>query len=193
MLEQLTRILNSVAAGDARASEELLPLVYSELRKLAEARMDKTPPGNTLQPTALVHEAYLRLVGADDPGWDGRHHFFGAAAQAMRDILVEQARRKSRLKHGGDKQRADIDLASLAAEPDTEEILAIDGALKELEGVDARSAQVVVLRYFGGLTEVETAAILGVSESTVVRDWRYARAWLSRMLRSTDEDPGEGI
>ena len=192
-MEQITQILNAAAAGDACASEQLLPLVYGELRKLAAARMAKTPPGNTLQPTALVHEAYLRLVGSQEPGWDGRHHFFGAAARAMRDILVEQARRKSRLRHGGEQQRADIDLDSLASEPDTTEILAVDGALAELEKTDARSAHVVVLRYFGGLTEAETAAVLGLSESTVVRDWRYARAWLYRRLQGVQLDTGEGI
>jgi len=192
-LEQLTHILNAAASGDAEASERLLPLVYAELRKLAEARMAKTPPGNTLQPTALVHEAYLRLAGAEDPHWEGRHHFFGAAARAMRDILVEQARRKSRLRHGGEKRRANIDLDAIAREPDTAEVLAVDDALEELERVDARSAQVVVLRYFGGLTEAETAAVLGVSESTVVRDWRYARTWLYRRLRSSETGTGEGI
>ena len=192
ILEQFTQILNAAASGDAEASEQLLPLVYAELRKLAEARMAKTPPGNTLQPTALVHEAYLRVAGADDPNWEGRHHFFGAAAQAMRDILVEQARRKSRLKHGGGKRRADIQLDALAEEPDTTEVLAVDGALEELERLDARSARVVVLRYFGGLTEAETAAVLGVSESTVVREWRYARTWLYRKMRASEPGTHEG-
>jgi len=192
-VEQLTQVLNAAASGDAEASEQLLPLVYTELRKLAELRMAKTPPGNTLQPTALVHEAYLRLVGSQDPGWEGRHHFFGAAAKAMRDILVEQARRKSRLKHGGGQRRADIDLDALSREPDTTEILAVDAALRELETTDARSAHVVVLRYFGGLTEAETAAILGSSESTVARDWRYARAWLYRKLERHELGTGEGI
>ena len=131
-------------------------------------------------------------MGQEDPGWDGRNHFFGAAAQAMRDILVEQARRKSRLRHGGEKKRADIDIDSMPSEPDTGEILAIDGALGELEQTDARSAHVVVLRYFGGLTEAETAAILGVSESTVVRDWRYARTWLYRKLQDPTHSAGEG-
>jgi RNA polymerase sigma factor (TIGR02999 family) len=192
-LKQVTQILKAVASGDARASEELLPLVYTELRQLAESRLAKTPPGNTLQPTALVHEAYLRLVGAQDPGWEGRHHFFGAAARAMRDILVEQARRKSRLKHGGKQRRAEVNLDELAREPDTAEILAVNEALESLEKSDARAAQVVVLRYFGGLTEAETAAILEVSESTVVRDWRYARTWLYRALMQGGHDPGEGI
>lgn len=192
-MQPITQILEAVASGDAHASEQLLPLVYSELRKLAESRLAKTPPGNTLQPTALVHEAYLRLVGDQNPGWEGRHHFFGAAARAMRDILVEQARRKARIKHGGERRRADVNLDELSREPDTTEILAVNDALEELEKVDARSAQVVVLRYFGGLTETETAAILEVSESTVVRDWRYARTWLYRKLKQGGRDPGEGI
>jgi len=192
-MQPITQILEAVASGDAHASEQLLPLVYNELRKLAESRLAKTPPGNTLQPTALVHEAYLRLVGEQDPGWEGRHHFFGAAARAMRDILVEQARRKARLKHGGERRRADVNLDELSREPDTTEILAVNDALEELEKVDARSAQVVVLRYFGGLTEPETAAILEVSESTVVRDWRYARTWLYRRLKQGANDTGEGI
>jgi len=161
-------------------------LVYKELRTLAEARLSKTPPGNTLQPTALVHEAYLRLVGAGDPGWEGRNHFFGAAAQAMRNILVEQARRKARIKHGGGRVRVDFDHVDPPAEPPPEEVLAVNQAIEKLEAEDPRSAQVVVLRYFGGLTEPEAAAVLGVSESSVVRDWRYARTWLFRELSPLD-------
>ncbi|MCP4246298.1 MAG: sigma-70 family RNA polymerase sigma factor [bacterium] len=179
-------MLVAAARGEKRAAEELLPLVYAELRRLAEARMAKTPPGGTLQPTALVHEAYLRLVGSGDPGWKGRHHFFGAAAQAMRDILVEQARRKARLKRGGDRKRVDIDPANFAGEPQAEEIVAVDEALKRLEQQDARSAEIVLLRYFAGLTEAEIAAALDLSERTVRRDWRYARSWLQRELSRTD-------
>jgi RNA polymerase sigma factor (TIGR02999 family) len=185
-VEQLTQILNAAVGGDDEAAKQLLPLVYQELRSLAESRLAKTPPGNTLQPTALVHEAYIRLVGSGDPGWEGRNHFFGAAAQAMRDILVEQARRKSRIKHGGGKKRVDFPIDEVSVEPPAEEVLAVDGALGKLEAEDGRAAQVVVLRYFGGLTESETSAILGISESTVVRDWRYARSWLARELASSD-------
>jgi RNA polymerase sigma factor (TIGR02999 family) len=148
----------------------------------------KTPPGNTLQPTALVHEAYLRLVGSGDPGWQGRKHFFGAAAQAMRDILVEQARRKARIKHGGGRVRLELNHIDAPAAPQPEEVVAVDEVLGKLEKEDPRAAQVVVLRYFGGLTEPEAAAVLGVSESTVVRDWRYARTWLFREL----SPPGPG-
>jgi RNA polymerase sigma factor (TIGR02999 family) len=169
-LNEVTQILNAAAGGDSDAARHLLPLVYGELRKLAEARLAKTPPGNTLQPTALVHEAYLRLIGSGDPGWQGRNHFFGAAARAMRDILVEQARRKARIKHGGGRARLELDDVQLVVEPDPQEVLAVDEALAKLEKEDPRTAQVVILRYFGGLTEPETAAILDVSESTVVRE-----------------------
>lgn len=148
--------------------------------------MAKTPPGNTLQATALVHEAYMRLVGSGDPGWKGRGHFFGAAAQAMRDILVEQARRKARLKRGGDRKRVNVDPDELAAEPQPEAILAIDEALGRLEQEDARSAEIVLLRFFAGLTEGEIAAGLGLSERTVRREWRYARSWLQRELPDAD-------
>lgn len=178
--------MDAAAAGDEEASATLLPLVYDELRKLAEARLAKTPPGNTLQPTALVHEAYLRLIGSGDPGWDGRNHFFGAAAQAMRDILVEQARRKSRIKRGGDRKRVPLEGIDSDAPVDArpEEVLAVNDSLEALEAEDPRAAQVVVLRYFGGLSEPEAAAILGVSESTVTREWRYARSWLFRRMSS---------
>jgi RNA polymerase sigma factor (TIGR02999 family) len=187
-LNEVTQILNAAAGGDSDAARQLLPLVYGELRKLAEARLAKTPPGNTLQPTALVHEAYLRLIGSGDLGWQGRNHFFASAAQAMRDILVEQARRKARIKHGGGRARLDLEAVDPAVEPDPEEVLAVDEALAKLEKEDPRGAQVVVLRYFGGLTEPETAAILDVSESTVVRDWKFARTWLFRAFRSAHPD-----
>jgi RNA polymerase sigma factor (TIGR02999 family) len=187
----ITTILVAVSQGDREAARELLPRVYEELRRLARARMAKTPPGNTLQPTALVHEAYLRLVTGGDPGWKGRQHFFGAAARAMRDILVEQARRKARRKHGGDRQTVEIQLGELAVEPRPEQLLALDEALTRLEQEDARGAQVVLLRYFGGLTEAETAAALGVSERTVRREWGYARSRLQRALADSDKGGGE--
>lgn len=191
-LNEVTEILSAAAGGDSDAARRLLPLVYGELRKLAESRLAKTPPGNTLQPTALVHEAYLRLIGSGDPGWQGRNHFFGAAAQAMRDILVEQARRKARIKHGGGLARMELADVDAPAEPDPQEILAVNDALAKLEKEDPRGAQVVVLRYFGGLTEPETAAILDVSESTVVRDWKFARTWLFREFRASHPEPTEG-
>jgi RNA polymerase sigma factor (TIGR02999 family) len=151
--------------------------------------MAKTPPGNTLQPTALVHEAYLRLVGREDPGWSSRGHFFAAAAQAMRHILVEQARRKGRQKHGGGRRRLDVDDVDLAIESPVEDMLALDEALSRLRESDKRKADVVMLRYFAGLTIEETAKMLGVSEPTVERDWRFARALLYDQL--TPPEPGD--
>ena len=168
--EDVTRMLHAASAGDARASAELLPLVYDELRELARARMARTPPGNTLQPTALVHEAYLRLVGRDASSWNSRGHFFAAAAQAMRQILVDQARRKGRLKHGGGLGRVDLDRAEPVIEPPTDDILALDEALNRLEQDDPRKVQVVMLRYFAGLTEAETAAAMDLSPATVRRE-----------------------
>jgi RNA polymerase sigma factor (TIGR02999 family) len=188
----VTRILGAAAAGDDQAAGELLRLVYSELRELARARMAKTPPGNTLQPTALVHEAYLRLIGKDDPKMSkSRAHFFAAAAQAMRDILVEQARRKKRQKRGGGRQRIDLDGADLAAVPlgpPAGDILALDEALRKLEREEPRLVEVVKLRFFAGLTIAETAAALGVSVPTVERDWRFARTLLYTQLGGSQAD-----
>ena len=181
-MEQVTRVLEAMAAGDAHAADELLPLVYRELRRFAESRLAQTPPGNTLQPTALVHEAYLQLVHSGDPGWSGRNHFFGAAARAMREILVDQARRKSRERHGGALSRVDLDPEAVSFETESDAILAVDDALTVLETEDPRSARIVTLRYFGGLSEDETAAVLAVSKSTVAREWRFARTWLHRRL-----------
>lgn len=179
-------MLKSVAQGDRQAAEKLLPLVYDELRKLARARMVQLRPGQTLEPTALVHEAYLRIVGQADPGWDHRGHFFAAAAGAMRDILVEQARRRASLKRGGDRQRVDVDPAELAIEPPTDDVLAVNEALERLEAVDPRKRQVINLRYFAGLPNQEAANVLGVSVGTVEREWRYIRAWLKRELGDRD-------
>ncbi len=144
--------------------------------------------GQTLQPTALVHEAYLRVIGKEDPGWEGRGHFFGAAAQAMRDILVDQARRKAALKHGGGRKRAGIDEAHLPIQPPSGRILALDEALKRLEAEDPRKGQIVNLRYFAGLTAKDTAAALGVSVGTVEREWRYIKAWLQVELTDAPSD-----
>ena len=178
----VTQILSAVRDGDQKAADELLPLVYGELRKLARARMTKTPPGQTLQATALVHEAYLRLIGSDDPGWNSRGHFFAAAGQAMRQILVDQARRKAALKRGGDRERVDLDQATPVIAPPTDQVLALDEALGELEQHAPRQARLVTLRYFAGMTMTETAAALGVSISTVERDWRYVKVWLHEKL-----------
>jgi len=178
----VTRMLRAAELGDAEAARAVLPLVYGELRRLARALMVKTPAGNTLQPTALVHEAYVRLVGKEDPGWNSRGHFFAAAAEAMRRILVEQARRKARQKHGGDLKRVNADEVDLPFEVPTEDILALDEALERLKQTDKRKADVVMLRYFAGLTIEETASALGISEPTVERDWRFARALLYDQL-----------
>ncbi|MHC4769154.1 MAG: sigma-70 family RNA polymerase sigma factor [Planctomycetota bacterium] len=178
------------AAGDRVAAAELLPLIYEDLRKLARARMAKLAPGQTLQPTALVHEAYARVIGSGDPGWDGRGHFFGAAAQAMRNILVDQARSKAALKRGGGRQRLDLQDGDLAIQPPREDILALDEALRRLEADDPRKGRIVNLRYFAGLTAEETAAALDVSVGTVEREWRYIKAWLHTQLAEGDGSGG---
>lgn len=188
---QVTEILQRVSAGDRQASDALLPLVYDQLRALARSKLGHVPPGNTLQPTALVHEAYMRLVGDADKGWDGRAHFFGAAALAMRDILVEQARRKSRLKAGGGRKREDLDAAidqtPAIDAPDElgDDMLALDAALKDLELEDSRKAQAVMLKYFAGLEHDHIAQALGVSVPTIDRDLRFARAWLAGRIKQS--------
>jgi RNA polymerase sigma factor (TIGR02999 family) len=182
-MDDVTRILSALDGGDARASEELLPLVYDELRRLAGRKLVQEPPGQTLEATALVHEAYLRLVGASGGGrWDHRGHFFAAAAEAMRRILVETARRKASLKRGGDVERVDRDVADLAAPGRPEELLAVDEALGRLADVDSRAAELVKLRYFAGLSMVDAASALGVSTRTAERTWTFARAWLRREI-----------
>ncbi|MHC5026588.1 MAG: ECF-type sigma factor [Planctomycetota bacterium] len=179
----VTRALADAAAGDDAAAQRLLPLVYDELRKLAASMMARTPPGNTLQPTALVHEAYLRIGGDLDPDWDGRRHFFFAASRAMRDIIVEQARRKSRKKHGGGRKReADPALLAIEIDAPVDDVLQLDAALRELEQTEPAPAEVVMLRYFSGLTIEETAEVLSVSVPTVTRRWRFARAWLHKRM-----------
>lgn len=182
---EVTQLLQAASGGDSKAARALLPLVYEELRKLAAARMAKEPGGGagmTLEPTALVHEAYLRLVGGQDVAWNSRGHFFGAAALAMRRILVERARHKSRIKHGGEVSRADIDVDQLAGEPDSDQMLALDDALAMLEKTDRRKHDVVMLRYFAGLSIEDAAAALSVSPATVKNDWTFARAWLKRAV-----------
>ena len=190
-MSDVTQILSQIESGDPSAAEQLLPLVYAELRNLAAARLAKEKPGQTLQPTALVHEAYLRLVEGPTAGsWNSRGHFFAAAAEAMRRILIDQARRKARLRHGGDHQRVDIDQLQLSAELESEDFLALNEALDRLAGEEPAAAEVVKLRYFAGLSIDETAAALGISVRTANRDWAYAKAWLHQQLRGSDRDPG---
>ncbi|MHC5113885.1 MAG: ECF-type sigma factor [Planctomycetota bacterium] len=181
----VTQALRAAAGGDRDAAQRLLPLLYDELRRLAAARMGRLAPGQTLQPTALVHEAYMRVVGEADPGWDGRGHFFAAAARAMRNIIVDQARRRAALKRGGGRVRMPLDDADLAIQPPREDVLALDEAMKRLEADDPRKGEIVNLRYFAGLTVEETAASLGVSVGTVEREWRYIRSWLHTQLCDT--------
>ncbi len=166
---------------------ELLPAIYSELRQLADAMVGRLPPGQTLQPTALVHEAYLRLVGDRDPGWEGRRHFFGAAARAMRDILVDQARRKGSRKHGGGNHRVELSDGLALIVPPANDLLAVDEAIQALQLERPDLAEIVLLRYFAGLSIEETAAVLNVSVSTLVREWRFARAWLASRLDDAPE------
>ncbi|HZN36642.1 MAG TPA: ECF-type sigma factor [Pirellulaceae bacterium] len=180
-MSDVTELLDAAAGGDRRAAAELLPLVYGELRQLAAARMAAESPGNTLQPTALVHEAYLRLVGpvAGDR-WDSRGHFFAAAAEAMRRILVESARRKESLKHGGGRQRADYDVVDSASVERPEELLAVDEALAGLAAVDEQAAELVKLRYFAGMSMPEAAKVMNLPLRSAERLWTFARAWLRR-------------
>ena len=182
-MRDVTQILQAIDSGDAGAANELLPLVYGELRRLAAHRMAGEAPGHTLQPTALVHEAYLRLVGPDQAQqWDGRGHFFAAAAEAMRRILVEAARRKKRVKHGGELERVDVDAIDVPLPMPDDELLALDEALNGLAIVDARAAEVVKLCFFVGLTQEQAAKELGISISTAERLWSFARAWLFREM-----------
>jgi RNA polymerase sigma factor (TIGR02999 family) len=182
-MDELTQILNGLERGDPRAARELLPLVYDELRRLAAQRLAQEKPGQTLQATALVHEAYLRLVGKDRAiEWNGRGHFFAAAAEAMRRILVENARRKRTLKQGGDLARQEYDEAILAAPETHEDLEALDEALHLLAEQDPVKARLVELRYFAGLTNQDAATTLGISTATAERYWIYARAWLRRKI-----------
>ena len=182
-MSEVTSILSAIQQGDPRAAEQLLPLVYDELRKLAAQKLAQEKPGQTLQATALVHEAYLRLVGnGEEPCWDNRRHFFAAAAEAMRRILVENARRKQTHKHGGGQQRQDLDAEALVASEPNVDLLALDTALHRLAESDPLKAKLVELRYFAGLTGDEAAAALGMSPSSADRLWVYTRAWLRREL-----------
>jgi len=185
-MAEVTLILDAINRGESQASEKLLPLVYDELRRIAAARMAKEAAGQTLQPTALVHEAWLQLVGDGERSWQNRAHFFGAAADAMRRILVDKARRKSRLKRGGDQVRVDIADVDIAETTPDEEVLRINEALEKLEQEDPEQARIVVLKFFGGLTNEEVAENLRISERTVYRQWVCAKARLFRWVRAEE-------
>lgn len=181
-MSDVTRILRAIDHGDAGASERLLPLVYAELRTLAQARLANERPGQTLQPTALVHEAYLRLIGDEAPPWNSRGHFFGAAAEAMRRILIERARAKGAIKRGGDWRRIDVELADLSLDAPPDGLLELDEALERFKAESPEKARLVELRFFAGLTIEEAAAALGISTASATRCWSYARAWLYQDL-----------
>lgn len=183
----VTRVLQSIEHGDPQAAEELLPLVYEELRKLAGWRMAREPGVQTLQATALVHEAYLRLIGQDDPRWHNSRHFFSAAAEAMRRILVERARQKARLKHGGDWQRVELDEINVATESNEETLLFVSDALEKLAMKDPVCAELIKLRFFAGIPNHQAAEMLGLSERTAKRNWAYARAWLAKEIEQTKD------
>jgi RNA polymerase sigma factor (TIGR02999 family) len=190
-MPNITEVLDAIAQGDDAAAEQLLPLVYDELRKLAAQRLSGEQPGQTLDATALVHEAYLRLVGPGEARhWDNRGHFFAAAAEAMRRILIENARRKSRRKHGGGRRRVELDAEAVAAPTPDEELLALDAALHKFAEQHPDKAKLVELRFFAGLTGEAAAELLGISPSTADRHWVFARAWLKREMQcdnSTEE------
>ncbi len=181
-MPDVTRILGDIERGDPNAARELLPLVYEQLRQLAQHRMAQERPGHSLQATALVHEAYLRLVGDSGLQWANRAHFFSAAAEAMRRILVDSARKRGRIKRGGDRKKLAMSVADLAATDDPAQILSLDEALQRLEAQDARMSQIVKLRFFSGLSVEETAMAMELSPRTVKREWALARAWLYKAL-----------
>jgi RNA polymerase sigma factor (TIGR02999 family) len=181
-MSDVTHILTAIEQGDARAADQLLPLVYQELRRLAAQKISREPPGQTLQATALVHEAYIRLVGPEAQNFSGRTHFFAAAAEAMRRILIDNARRKQRLKHGGGRQKVDLNNAEIAVEAPSDDLIALDEALERLAQKDKVKADLVKLRYFAGLTLEQAAGLLNLPERTAKRYWAHARAWLYRQV-----------
>ena len=181
-MSDVTQILEAIHDGDPKAAEELLPLVYEELRKLASWRMAHEAPGQTLQATALVHEAYLRLIGQAVPQWQNSRHFFSAAAEAMRRILVERARQKARQKYGGEWQRVDLDEINVATESNDETLLFVSDALEKLAIKDSVCAELIKLRFFAGIPNHQAAEMLGLSERTAKRNWAYARAWLAKEI-----------
>ena len=186
-MSEVTRVLEAASGGDPQAANELLPLVYEELRKLAAQKMASESAGHTLQPTSLVHEAWLRLGGNPSQQWDGRGHFFAAAAEAMRRILIDRARRRSARRHGGGQERVDIEEADIALPGDDDQVLAVHEALEKLATEDPRKAELVKLRYFVGMTIEEAAQVLGISEPTAKRDWTFARAWLFQEIEGVKE------
>ena len=181
-MSDVTRMFQAIERGEAHHSAELLPLVYDELRRLAAHKLSQERPGQTLQATALVHEAWLRLAGVDGQQWEGRKHFFAAAAEAMRRILIENARRKQRQKRGGGSERVDIEQIQLAEPLPSTDLLALDEALTELARRDPPAAELVQLRFFAGLTQQQAADLLGISPRTAARTWAYARAWLFQQI-----------
>jgi len=181
-MSNVTRILAAIEQGDARAADELLPLVYEELRRLAAHRMSQEPPGQTLEGTALVREAYIKLVGAEAQNFSGRTHFFAAAAEAMRRILIDKARRKQRLKHGGGQQKVELNNVEIAIKAPSDDLIALDEALNKLAKMDKVKADLVKLRYFAGLTLEQAAGLLNLPERTAKRYWAHARAWLYRQV-----------
>ena len=191
VMSDVTRILSAIEAGDPSAAAQLLPLVYEELRKLASQKMARERPGQTLQATALVHEAYLRLVdGEKDQHWESRRHFFAAAAEAMRRILIENARRKHSAKHGGGRKRVDLAEGDLVSSADPGQLVELDDALTQLEHEDREAAELVKLRLFAGLSAEQASALLGISRAAAYRHWTYARAWLNAQLREGCSPPG---
>jgi len=182
-MSDVTRILNAIGGGDSKAAQDLLPLVYEELRKLAAHKMANEAPGQTLQPTALVHEAWLRLVGTENPQFEGRGHFFAAAAEAMRRILIDRARQKLSLKRGAGAARVNLEDLEVASAADDDTLLAVDEALTKLAREDPDSAEFIKLRFFAGMTNDEAAQALGIPERTARRHWSFARAWLFREIR----------
>jgi len=190
-VSDVTRVIEAVQHGDAKAADELLPLVYEELRKLAGSKMANEAAGNTLQPTALVHEAWLRLVGRDNPKFAGRGHFFAAAAEAMRRILIDRARSKQARRHGGGQQRLDVDEVEIAAPMQEDELLAVNEALDRFSQHAPQKAELVKLRYFAGFGLKEAGQVLGISEPTAVRWWTYSKTWLYQAIRET-RGPAKG-
>ena len=184
IMSDVTLILQEIERGGKKTSEELIPLVYEELRRLAAVRLATEPAGQTLQPTALVHEAWMRLVGGQAQTWENRAHFFAAAAEAMRRIMIERARRKSRIKHGGGQERVNIEKIDIAVALPDEKVLLVDEALERLEKEDPETAQIVKLRFFGGLNNDEIAKITGKSGRTIRRQWDYAKAWLFKRMQA---------
>lgn len=190
-MSEVTRILTAIEQGNLRAADELLPLVYEELRRLAAQKMSHERPGQTLDATALVHEVYIRLVGAEAQNWSSRTHFFAAAAEAMRRILIENARRKQRCKHGADRHKVDLDDSKIVIEGPSNDLIALDEALSMLAEEDRIVADLVKMRYFAGLTIEQTAEVLGVSRRTADRYWAYARAWLYQKITKSEKPPSE--